>query len=170
MKRESTSRRKALTSTAALSAVAALSCGSSASADDRMMTNRALIRAFTDTLTAHNLDGFKSLYSPHYVQHQVLAIASPHLNARDAVVAYFAKRIEGFPDLVVTSDAALAEGDLICANFIYTGTHKGEYLGIEATGKRVSFNSTDIMKVSGGQFVEHWGAADLAGLTQQLRP
>src|SRR4051794_38832492 len=37
-----------------------------------------------------------------------------------------------------------------------TGTHKGEYLGVAPTGKRVTFNSTDIIKVRDGFMVEHW--------------
>ena len=40
-------------------------------------------------------------------------------------------------DLVVTTDASVFEGDMLCANLVYTGTHKGEYLGIAPTGKRV---------------------------------
>ncbi|MBI3371643.1 MAG: ester cyclase [Betaproteobacteria bacterium] len=48
-------------------------------------------------------------------------------------------------------------------------THRGEDLGFPPTGKKVAFNSTDIMRVKDGLFVEHWGAADLLGLAQQLR-
>lgn len=58
---------------------------------------------------------------------------------------------------------------MISVNLIWTGTHEGEYLGVLATGKRVTFNSTDIMKVRGGRFCEHWGAADLFGLVAQLK-
>ena len=50
-----------------------------------------------------------------------------------------------------------------------SGTHRGEYFGIAPTGKRVTFNSTDIIKVRDGFMVEHWGAADLFGLTRQLK-
>jgi predicted ester cyclase len=45
----------------------------------------------------------------------------------------------------------------------------GEHLEIPATGKHVTFNSTDIMKVRDGLFSEHWGAADLFGLINQLK-
>lgn len=133
-------------------------------------TNRELLQAFLDALTAHDMEKFKSLYvADGYIQHQALATNAASLAGREAVVTYFAKRIEAFPDLVVTSDASLTEGDLICANLVYTGTHRGEYLGIQPTGKRVTFNSTDIIKIRDGVFVEHWGAADLFGLAQQLR-
>jgi predicted SnoaL-like aldol condensation-catalyzing enzyme len=69
---------------------------------------------------------------------------------REVVVTYFSERIEAFPDLVVTSDISLTAGDA-------------------PTGKRVTFNSTDIIRVRVGKFVEHWGAVDLFGLVAQLR-
>ncbi len=87
----------------------------------------------------------------------------------DAAAAYFRKRIDAFPDLTVASDVALVEGELIAANLVWSGTHQGDYLGLPATGRRVSFNSTDIMRVRGGLFIEHWGAADLYGLVAQLK-
>jgi predicted ester cyclase len=132
--------------------------------------NRRLLQGFVDALTAHDMEKFKGLYvTDGYVQHQALPTNAASLSGREAVVSYFSKRIEAFPDLVVTCDVSLTAGDLICANLIYVGTHKGEYLGVAPTGKRVTFNSTDIIKVRDGKFVEHWGAADLFGLVQQLR-
>jgi predicted ester cyclase len=141
-----------------------------AHAADRAKINRKLLQAFLDALTTHDMKAFASLYVENgYIQHQTLATNATSLAGREAVVTYFAKRIEAFPDLVVTSDVSVTEGDLICANVVYAGTHKGEYLGVQPTGKRVTFNSTDIIKVRDGKFVEHWGAADLFGLIQQLR-
>ena len=66
---------------------------------------------------------FKALYvADGYVQHQALPTNAAALAGREAVVTYFSKRIEAFPDLVVTSDISLTAGDLICANLIYSGT------------------------------------------------
>lgn len=137
---------------------------------DQAKVNRKLLQQFVDALTAHDMQKFKALYvADGYVQHQALATNAAALTGSEAVVKYFSKRIEAFPDLVVTSDVSLTAGDLICANLIYGGTHRGEYLGVAPTGKRVTFNSTDIMRVRAGKFVEHWGAADLFGLVAQLR-
>jgi predicted ester cyclase len=148
----------------------ALGAVSPAAAGDRTRTSRKLLRDFLDALNAHDMDRFKALYVPEgYIQHQALATNAASLAGREAVVTYFGKRIAAFPDLVVTSDVSLVHEDMVCANIIYSGTHKGEYLGIAPTGKHVTFNSTDIIKVRDGKFVEHWGAADLFGLMQQLR-
>jgi predicted ester cyclase len=141
-----------------------------AAAVDLAKENRRLLQEFIDALTAHDMQRFKSLYvAEGYVQHQALATNAGSVTGREAVVTYFAKRIAAFPDLVVTSDVSLVDSELICANLIYSGTHQGEYLGVAATGKRVTFNSTDIIRVRKGKFFEHWGAADLFGLLAQLR-
>lgn len=164
-------RRAALAATlsGALLAATANTVAEAAEADQAKV-NRKLLQGFVDALTAHDIQKFKALYvADGYVQHQALPTNAAALAGREAVVTYFSKRIEAFPDLVVTSDISLTAGDLICANLIYSGTHRGEYLGVAATGKRVTFNSTDIIRVRGGKFVEHWGAADLFGLVAQLR-
>jgi predicted ester cyclase len=134
-------------------------------------SSQELRQAFIDTLSAHDIKRFRTLYADNgYVQHQALVTNTPATpGGADAAASYFAKRIEAFPDLRVTSDVSLFSGDLISANLVYTGTHRGEYLGYAPTGKRVTFNSTDIMRVKDGLFIEHWGAADLYGLSQQLR-
>jgi predicted ester cyclase len=133
-------------------------------------SSRKLLQDFIDALTSHDMKRFRSLYvDDGYVQHQLLVTNAPSSSGPDAAVAYFAKRIEAFPDLAVTSDVSFFDGDMIAANLIWSGTHRGEYLGIAPTGNHVTFNSTDIMKVRDGLFAEHWGAADLFGLIQQLR-
>ena len=164
-------RRTALAATlsGALLAATANTAAEAAQADQAKV-NRNLLQDFIDALTAHDIQKFKALYvADGYVQHQTLRTNAAALAGREAVVTYFSKRIEAFPDLVVTSDISLTAGDLICANLIYSGTHRGEYLGVAPTGKRVTFNSTDIIRVRAGKFVEHWGAADLFGLVAQLR-
>ncbi len=62
----------------------------------------------------------------------------------------------------------IAEGDLVSAFVAVTATHSGEFMGIPATGKAVSANLTDWMRVQNGKVTEHWGVMDTAGLMQQL--
>jgi predicted ester cyclase len=164
-------RRAALAATLSGALLAATATPAAEAAEaDQAKVNRKLLQHFIEALTAHDMQKFKALYvADGYVQHQALPTNAAALAGREAVVTYFSKRIEAFPDLVVTSDVSLTAGDLICANLIYSGTHRGEYLGVAPTGKRVTFNSTDIIRVRAGKFVEHWGAADLFGLVAQLR-
>jgi steroid delta-isomerase-like uncharacterized protein len=73
-----------------------------------------------------------------------------------------------FPDLQVTIDEMVAEGDVVVARTTCTGTHRGNFQGIPATGQRVNWSSIDIVHVRGGQFVSHHGLQDGVGLLQQL--
>jgi predicted ester cyclase len=61
-----------------------------------------------------------------------------------------------------------AGGDLVTTYKTYHGTHQGEFLGIPATGKKVSFYTVDAMRVVDGKITEPWGVATLLDLMQQL--
>ena len=85
-------------------------------------------------------------------------------------VRFFVSAIrEAFPDLTTkTMGPTMAEGDLEAARTILTGTHKGELMGVPATGKTVEFESIDIIRVEDGRVAEHWGVTDVMSLMQQL--
>jgi predicted ester cyclase len=73
-----------------------------------------------------------------------------------------------FPDLQITIDEMVAEGDTVVARTTATGTHRGNFQGIQPTGQRVSWGAIDIVHVRGGQFVSHYGLQDGLGLLQQV--
>lgn len=73
------------------------------------------------------------------------------------------------PDLKVTIEASVANGDTAAASFVYEGTHTGDYLGVAPTGRRLRFTSCDIFRVADGKIVEHWGMGDIAGIMAQLK-
>jgi steroid delta-isomerase-like uncharacterized protein len=73
-----------------------------------------------------------------------------------------------FPDLQVTIDEMIAEGDMVVARTTWTGTHRGNFQGIQPTGKQVNWSSVDIVHLRGGQFVSHFGLQDGLGLLQQV--
>ena len=72
----------------------------------------------------------------------------------------FAEAREGFPDLSITVEDVMAEGDRVTARVVMRGTHRGEFQGIAPTGKRVEVRAIDMFRISGGKIVEHWGHAD----------
>jgi predicted SnoaL-like aldol condensation-catalyzing enzyme len=96
-------RRTALAATlsGALLAATANTAAEAAQADQAKV-NRKLLQDFIDALTAHDIQKFKALYvADGYVQHQALPTNAAALAGREAVVTYFSKRIEAFPDLVL---------------------------------------------------------------------
>ncbi len=73
-----------------------------------------------------------------------------------------------FPDKRYTVHDLVAEGDKVVARWTFTATHKGEYMGIPATNKKVSFTGIYIIRFADGKQAEWWLEADIAGLMQQL--
>jgi predicted ester cyclase len=73
-----------------------------------------------------------------------------------------------FPDLQGTVEDVMAEGDRVAARMTWHGTHRGEFMGEGATGKRVSFSAFHLVRFSQEGAVEWWGTADLLGALQQL--
>jgi steroid delta-isomerase-like uncharacterized protein len=72
----------------------------------------------------------------------------------------FSEAREGFPDLSVTVEDVMAEGDRVAARVTMRGTHCGEFQGVAPTGKRVEVKALDMFRISNGKIVEHWGHAD----------
>jgi steroid delta-isomerase-like uncharacterized protein len=74
----------------------------------------------------------------------------------------------GFPDMRVTIEEQVAEGDRVTNRLTLTGTHTGDFQGMPPTGKRVTVSGINIMRFENGQIVELRGVLDLMGMMQQL--
>ena len=75
---------------------------------------------------------------------------------------------DAFPDIHLTIDDMVVEGDKVAIRYTVTGTHKGEFMGIPPTNKKVTIWAIEIDRVVGGKFVEGWARFDTLGLMQQL--
>jgi len=62
----------------------------------------------------------------------------------------------------------VAEGDKVAARVTWTGTHKGEIMGIPPTNKKVTISLITISRIAGGKIVEDHGQFDALGLMRQL--
>lgn len=73
-----------------------------------------------------------------------------------------------FSDMQVTVGEMIAEGNKVAYRLTGTGTHTGEFMGIPATGKRITFTETHIDQIANGKIVRHDGDWDQLGMLQQL--
>jgi predicted ester cyclase len=87
---------------------------------------------------------------------------------RDAFRQVVAARLAAFPDIRVTVEDQVAEGDKVSTRRTWEATHQGPYRGIAPTGKRVTWMQISIVRFVGGRIVEDWPVADELGLLQQL--
>ena len=86
----------------------------------------------------------------------------------DAWRQFTATFVEAFPDLRLTVEDILSEGDTVAARVAFRGTHRGEFQGIPPTDKEVAFSSIEIDRMVDGKVEEHWFEMDLLGLMGQL--
>ena len=75
----------------------------------------------------------------------------------DGMKQHIANVRKTYPDLTITIIRQYSDGDYIVSEFIAEATHKGEWLGMKPTGKRLSFIGVDIDKIVNGKIAEHSG-------------
>lgn len=73
-----------------------------------------------------------------------------------------------FPDLHITVEDLIAEGDKVVMRWTARGTHQEELMGIPPSGNRVEVTGINIDRIEGGKFVESWSNYDILGLMQQI--
>jgi steroid delta-isomerase-like uncharacterized protein len=80
----------------------------------------------------------------------------------------FAMIQEAFPDWHITIEDMIVEGDKLVARMSVTGTHRGPFFGIPATGRRIATSGTHTLRYAGGKLAEHWSHSDDLRMMQQL--
>jgi steroid delta-isomerase-like uncharacterized protein len=73
-----------------------------------------------------------------------------------------------YPDMHMTIDNMVAEGDMVATMFTVTGTWKGDMMGMKANGKSFKVSGTDFVKIKDGKATDRWGTFDVMGMLQQL--
>lgn len=76
--------------------------------------------------------------------------------------------LRAYPDLHVTVEDVIAEGDKLVARNTVTGTHQGEYMGVPPTGKSITYNEIFIVRFVKGRIAETWGVVDVLSQMRQL--
>ena len=131
--------------------------------------NKAMLRRiFDECFNQGNLATADELISP---DSQDLSPGTPPglpMTGPDTLKAIVPMLRTAFPDLRATVDEVIAEGDALSARVTFTGTHRGAFMGIPPTGKRVSWSAMEIVHVRDGKFVSHYGIQDGMSLMQQL--
>lgn len=113
-----------------------------------------LERWYGEVLNGRDLDAVEEYYADERLVEAV----------RSGCFAYF----QAFPDLHVSVDEMIAEGDRVFVRSTMTGTHDGEYKGIPPTGRHVSAESAEVFRIADGRIVGYWCLANVAGLMRQL--
>jgi steroid delta-isomerase-like uncharacterized protein len=128
--------------------------------------NLALMKRFySEVCNQGNVDLIDELVAPDLVEHEVFPGLEPN---REGLKQFFRYFRSAFPDLHFQVDDIFTAGDKVVARVTIHGTHKGEFMGMAPTGKKISVPAFDILRFAGGKIVEHWGLTDSMTMMQQL--
>jgi steroid delta-isomerase-like uncharacterized protein len=129
--------------------------------------NKAIARRFYEEFANQgNQSVAEELVAADMVDHNPLSPEiAPGLEGLKQTFAMFRS---GFPDLTLTVEDQIAEGDKVVSRLTFRGTNKGEVMGIPATGKTVIMEVVDILRIENGRLAERWGQSDTMGMMQQL--
>lgn len=131
---------------------------------DQLETNKAMTRKIYEELFGEgNLDLVDDLFHEDFVWHTPNGPEGAW-RMKQAAASFRS----AFPDLVVTIEDQIAEGEKVMTRLEYSGTHTGNFQGYPGTGRRFSINALGIDRISDGKVMERWNSGDNLGLMQQL--
>ena len=97
-----------------------------------------------------------------------LGEAGRELPGPEAFRQFWRKMIGAFPDIHINIEDAISEGDRTALRFSFTGTHRGDQLGIPPTGRQIRVTGMSFTRWRNGQIAEGWNEFDVAALMQQI--
>jgi steroid delta-isomerase-like uncharacterized protein len=130
------------------------------------MNHETTMRRLYELISAGDIDGFGEHVADGFVEHEELPGLEP---SKEGVEQLFHMYRAAFPDMRMEPEDVFVSGDKAVARVRVTGTHRGEFLDMPATGRRIDVAVIDIMRFGDDGLVrEHWGLFDSLGMMQQL--
>jgi ketosteroid isomerase-like protein len=128
--------------------------------------NKAVIRRFVEEVqNKKDFAVYDELNDPDFVNLSSPPGIPPN---REGGKMFLSAFLEAFPDSRFTIDDMIAEGDRVVTKKTFTGTHTADFGDIPPTGKHVTLQYVDIMRLRNGRIVEHWLSMDQLSFRQQL--
>jgi steroid delta-isomerase-like uncharacterized protein len=125
--------------------------------------NKALVRRGFEAMQTGNLDWFDEILTPDFINYTFPDARGPA--GFKQVMGMF---LTAFPDMTLTVEDVIGEGDKVATRGSFSGTHTGDFMGIPATGKSMQISYSDIWRIENGKAAENWVQMDMLGMLQQL--
>ena len=125
-----------------------------------------LFRRAYEIMSAGDVDDLDEILAPELIEHAPLPPGIPA--GPEGVKQLMRAYREAFPDLRMTIEKYLEQGDTGCAVLRVTGTNTGPLFGQPPTGRPIDISMIDVVRVVDGRAVEHWGTSDDLGMFTQL--
>jgi steroid delta-isomerase-like uncharacterized protein len=128
--------------------------------------NEATIRrAYEELWNERNVDVVDELVNEDFLNHAAPPDRRRGRQSLKDVVRMFQN---AFPDFRYEVADVISDGEKVAVRDVFRGTHQGDFMGIPATGNRVTMEAIHIYRLSGGKLAEHWVARDDLGMMRQL--
>lgn len=133
---------------------------------DLSVAAKAIVRRNTEEVQGiGNFDVFEELFADNFIDHTPQPGTTPDKAGVRKLYTYL--RV-AFPDFHAEIHWQLADDDRVTTYKTYYGTHKGPFLGIAPTHRKIHFEAVDVMRVQNGKITDHWGVGNLLSLMQQI--
>ena len=124
----------------------------------------AVRRTVEEAINKGELDVIDEVMDAGYVYH----VPDNEVVGPDGFKLYVSMMRAALPDLQMTIEAMVAEGDTVASRFTINGTHHGHFMGIAPTGKKVEISEAVFIRFKNGKEVEAWPYTDTLSIYQQL--
>lgn len=128
--------------------------------------NKAIVRRLFEEPWKGNLNVVDELTAADYIGHDP-ALPEP-IRGPAGVKEFISTYLVAFPDARITVDRQLAEGDLVATHWSARGTHEGELMDLEPTGRKVTVTGLTMSRLEDGKVVEEFQNWDFSGLLRQV--
>jgi steroid delta-isomerase-like uncharacterized protein len=119
-----------------------------------------------ESINAGDVGAFSEHLADDFVEHEVTPGLEP---TKEGVKQFFRMQLAAFPDLHFAVEDLFASGPKVVARVRYTGTNKGDFMGMPASGKKVDVQLIDMFQFGDdGRVHDHWGVIDALAMMQQL--
>ncbi|MDQ3657461.1 MAG: ester cyclase [Chloroflexota bacterium] len=129
-------------------------------------SNKTLVRRWYDEfVNEHDVDVLDNLLAPGFASH---FLSDAPGRTRDELKEIDGRMFASFPDLRIAVDDMVAEGDRVAVRYSSQGTHRGDALGVPATGQAAEGTGMDFFRIADGKLAERWAELDFTGLLVQI--
>jgi C-1 hydroxylase len=126
--------------------------------------NKVIVRKMIETINSQNLTLWDKLMTPDFVVH----MDAQKIEGLENNKQFIKDEINAFPDLHVTIEDIISEGDKVWVRLKETATHRGEYRGLAPTGNKLSYKVVAIWRIIHGKCIEGWIVYDQVDFLKQL--
>lgn len=127
--------------------------------------NLALVRRYQEIYNTNQMSTLGEVLAPNFQPHNLMPGVP---NSLEGIQGLHAMTVAAYPDFHVNIEDLFGAADRVVMRFIMTGTHRGNFMGVPPTGKKIHVTGISIFRIAEGKIVEHWGEEDSLGWMQQI--